>query len=124
MTTNCDVIDIFPIYGQFIAMRKPDSGRIVYKIYIFIYYSNLLSYKNWKQNYKVSKTALVLLLLVKILFLPKKCWFFAKEILTLAKLRGLGTKRYIFETTDMCAAGTKVPRLQKFWSIHHLKTNP
>ena len=79
MTTNCDVIVIFPIYGQFIAMRKPDSERIVCKIYIFIYYSNLLSYKNWKQNYKVSKTTLALLLLVKVLFLPKKCWFLQKK---------------------------------------------
>ena len=48
MSANCDVI-IFPIYEQFGAMRKPDSGCIVYKTYIFIN-SNLLSYKNWKQN--------------------------------------------------------------------------
>ena len=49
MSENCDVIVIFPIYGQFGAIRKPDSGRIACKIYIFII-SNLLSYKNWKQN--------------------------------------------------------------------------
>ena len=36
MLTNCDVIVIFPIYGQFGAIRKPDSGRIVCKTYIFI----------------------------------------------------------------------------------------
>ena len=42
---NCDVIAIFPIYGQFGAIRKPDSGRVVCKTYIFIS-SNLLSYKN------------------------------------------------------------------------------
>ena len=45
MSANCDVIVIFPIYGQFGAIRKPDSGRIVCKTYIFIN-SNLLSYKN------------------------------------------------------------------------------
>ena len=45
MSENCDVIVIFPIYGQFGAIRKPDSGRIVCKTYIFIN-SNLLSYKN------------------------------------------------------------------------------
>ena len=39
----------FFIYGQFGAIRKPDSGRIVCKTYIFIN-SNLLSYKIWKQN--------------------------------------------------------------------------
>ena len=42
MLTICDLIVIFPIYGQFGAIRKPDSGRIVCKTYIFIN-SNLLS---------------------------------------------------------------------------------
>ena len=46
---NCDVIVIFPIYGQFEAIREPDSGRIVYKTYIFIN-SSLLSCKNWKHT--------------------------------------------------------------------------
>ena len=40
-----DVIVIFPIYGQFGAIQKPVSGRIVCKTYIFIK-SNLSSYKN------------------------------------------------------------------------------
>ena len=47
MSTNYDVIVKFLIYCQFGAIRKPDSGRLVYKTYIFIK-SNLLSYKNWK----------------------------------------------------------------------------
>ena len=33
-------------YSQFGAIRKPDSGYIVYKSYIFIN-SDLLSYKNY-----------------------------------------------------------------------------
>ena len=45
MSENYDVIAIFPIYGQFGAIRKPDSGRIVCKTYIVIK-SKLLSYKN------------------------------------------------------------------------------
>ena len=45
MSANYDVIFIFPIYGQFEAIRKPDSGRTVCKTYIFIK-SNLLSYKS------------------------------------------------------------------------------
>ena len=49
MSGICDVIVIFSIYGQFGPIQKPDSGRIVCKTYIFIN-SNLLSYKNWKQN--------------------------------------------------------------------------
>ena len=44
-----DIIIIFRIHGQFEAIRKPDSGCIVCKTYISIN-SNLLSYKNWKQN--------------------------------------------------------------------------
>ena len=45
MSKNCDVIAIFPIYGHFGAIRKPDCRRIVGNSYIFIN-SNLLSYKN------------------------------------------------------------------------------
>ena len=43
MSPNCDVIIIFPIYGQFGAIWKPVSGRIVSKTYIFVN-SNVLSY--------------------------------------------------------------------------------
>ena len=36
MLTNCDVIVIFSIYGQFRAIRKPDSGGRSCKTYILI----------------------------------------------------------------------------------------
>ena len=45
LSSNCGVIVIFPIYSQFGAIRKPDSGRIICKTCIFIN-SNLLTYKN------------------------------------------------------------------------------
>ena len=45
MSKNCDVIAIFPIYGEFGAIWKPDSGHIVCKTYVFIN-SNIISYKN------------------------------------------------------------------------------
>ena len=45
MSANSDVIVDFLIYSQFGAIRKPDSGRIVCKTYLFIS-SNLLSCKN------------------------------------------------------------------------------
>ena len=48
MSENCNVIVIFPIDGQFGAIRS-NAGRMVCKTYIFIN-SNLLSYKDWKQN--------------------------------------------------------------------------
>ena len=31
MSANCDAIAIFLIYGQYGALRKPDSGRIICK---------------------------------------------------------------------------------------------
>ena len=43
-SANCDAIVIFPIYDQFGAIRKPDSGCVVCKTYNFIN-SNLSSYK-------------------------------------------------------------------------------
>ena len=49
MPANFDFIVIFLIFGQFRAIRKPDSGRIVCKTYIFIN-SNFWSYKKWKDN--------------------------------------------------------------------------
>ena len=49
ISENYDVIVIFPIYSRFIAIPKPDLWPMVCKIYIFIN-SNLLFYKNWKQN--------------------------------------------------------------------------
>ena len=49
MSKNSDVIVIFPIYGQFGSIQKPDLGVIACKTYIFIN-SNFLSYGNWKQN--------------------------------------------------------------------------
>ena len=36
ISTNRDIIFFFPIYGQFAAIQKLDSGRMVYKTYIFI----------------------------------------------------------------------------------------
>ena len=55
---------------QFGAIQRPDSGRIVCKTYISIN-SNVLSYKKWKKI----NTALVLLLWVKVPFLPKNAIF-------------------------------------------------
>ena len=45
MPANCDLNGTFRIYDQFGSIRKPDSRRIVCKIYIFID-SSFLSCKN------------------------------------------------------------------------------
>ena len=42
MSKTCGIIDLFPIYGQFRAVLKTDSGRMVCKTYISTN-SNLLS---------------------------------------------------------------------------------
>ena len=47
MSENCDVIDIFRIFGQFRAVRRPDSRHKVCKSYFSIN-SNLLSWKKRK----------------------------------------------------------------------------
>ena len=44
ISENCDIIAIFPIYSQFGAIQKPDTGGIVCTTYIFIN-SNLLLHK-------------------------------------------------------------------------------
>ena len=67
MSENCDVIVIFVIFYQFGAIRRAASGNRVCKSFVFSN-NNFLSYKNWKQNLKISNTALTLLLWVKVLF--------------------------------------------------------
>ena len=45
MSKHCDIIVFFPIYGQFAVIRKPDSGRMVYKTYIsLIFFIYLIFY--------------------------------------------------------------------------------
>ena len=47
MLENCGVIAIFPIYGQFWTIRKPDSGRIIWKfIFSLIVTFDLTKTKN------------------------------------------------------------------------------
>ena len=98
MSGNCNVTAVFPIFGQFGAIQKLDSGCIVCKTYNF---TNLLSYKNWKQNYKFFNTALTLLLWVNVLFLPKKCWYIAKNA-DISKLKRALIKKLYFLKLRMC----------------------
>ena len=98
MSENCDAVAIFPIYDQFGVIWKPDTGRIVCKTYISIN-SNLLSYKNWKENRKIFNTALTLLLWVKVLFWPKKADFLQKNGDISKIKRALAVKGIFSETT-------------------------
>ena len=86
MSENCGVIVIFPIYGQFGTIRKPEAGRIVCKTYIFINSSNLLSNKIWKQNLKFL-TKLSHYCFELRYYFCKKALIIWKKLLTSAKLR-------------------------------------
>ena len=77
-TTSKKIVDNV-LSGNFDVIVMPDSGRTVWKTYNFLN-SILLSYINWKQNLKFSYTALTILLWVKILFLPKNCYFLLKNV--------------------------------------------
>ena len=100
MSANCNAIVIFSVYGQFGAIRKPDSGRLVYKTYIFSK-SSLMSYKNWKQNENTFNTALTLLLWVKVPFLPKNADLLQKNA-EISKIKTLALKVLFSQTKYLC----------------------
>ena len=58
MSENCDVIVILPIYGRIGAIRKPDSGRIVCKTYI---YNKGTLMQIWKSLYLCVHTVISLI---------------------------------------------------------------
>ena len=99
----------FLIYGQFGAIWKPDFELIVCKTYNFIN-SNLLSYKNWKQNWKISNTVLTLLLWVKVLFWPKNSDFLQKDA-DISKIQWALVPKVIYsETTYECVLTCQTPK--------------
>ena len=82
-------------FRNLLPIRKPNSGRMVCKTYIFINNRNPLFYKNWKQNYKISNTALMLLLWVKVLFLQTNADFLQK-IADISKVKRILIPKDIF----------------------------
>ena len=78
MLANSCVIVVYWIYQQFGAIRKLASVCMVCNTYIFIN-RKLLSYKIWKQNWKISNATLILFVGLKVLFLPKNVHFFPKK---------------------------------------------
>ena len=107
MSENHDVIPIFPICDQFGATRMLNSRRMVYKTYIFIN-SDLLSYKNWKQNWNINNTAFTLWLWVKVLFLPKNTDFF-QENAGISKIKNALVLKGIFsETKYVCVLTSQI----------------
>ena len=97
MSTNCDVIVIFLIYGQFGAIQKLDPRCKICKIYIFI---NCATCYLKKTESRTKKLAHYWLIWVKVLFCQKMP-IFSKKLLTWAKLREL-TKKACFLKLHMC----------------------
>ena len=108
ISTNCDVIFIFLIFGQFGTIRKPKSGRIV----CIVCNSKLLFYNNWNQSYRISNAALIVMPWVKVLFLVKKCWCFAKKCIS--KIKVVLALKGIFSETTYVYVLTK-----QIWSFEH-----
>ena len=78
MPENCNVIDIFPIYGQFAAIPRLDSGRIVFNTYIFIN-SNFFILQKLKTELKSLKHSSHIIDLSKGTILAKKTLIFCKK---------------------------------------------
>ena len=92
MSTNCDVIVILPIYGQFGAIGKPDSRRMACKTYIFINSDFLQKLKTKLKNlYHTSHTIPL-----------SKGTLFDKKDAILQKNADNSTERYI-SWNYMCA---------------------
>ena len=84
MPTNFGVIVISPIYSQFWAIRKLDSGCIVCETYIFIK-SKLLSYKTENRT-KRSQSQLTQYWFEQGAIFAQKWRFCSKKMLTSPKL--------------------------------------
>ena len=106
MLANCDIIVFFSIYFQFAVFRKLDSRRMVYKTLILIN-SNFLSYKTWNQNQKISYTALILLLWVKVMVI------FLQKNANISKIKGiLVLESILSKTTYVCVLTYQI---SSFW---------
>ena len=91
----------FPIYNQFGEFRKPDSGRLVPRIYIFIN-SNFYLTKTEKNLKIIKHSSITLLLWVEVLFWPKNTDFLQKNADISKIKRTLVLKGIFSESTYVC----------------------
>ena len=92
-----DVIVFFLIFGQFGAIQKLGYSYMVCETYV-LHTSNLSCYKNWKRNLKISNTAFILLLWVKVLSLIKNANFLQKNA-DISKIKWVLVLKGIFSKT-------------------------
>ena len=86
ISENCDVIVIFRIFGQFRAVRRPDSGHRVCKSYVSVTVTFPLT-KNENRNRK-SLTQLSHYCFEQRYFFGQKTLLFCRKMLTSAKMLG------------------------------------
>ena len=102
MSTNCDVIFIFPIYGQFGAIKKQDIQSV--KVTLSLKLSFYL--------HQLKLESLTLLLWVKVLFVPKNADIFSKNA-DIRKIKRVLLLEGIFsETSYVCVLMYQVSRFQ------------
>ena len=77
MWAHCDIIVFFPIYGHFADIRKPNSEWMVYKYTLWLIITFHLLFI----------IALMLLLWLKVFFLPKIGIFLTKTLAPANKLK-------------------------------------
>ena len=106
MSENCDVIDIFRIFGQFRAVRRPDSRHKVCKSYFSIN-SNLLSWK--KRKTKQTKHSSHTIALSEGTFLDN----FLQNNADISKVKAAQVLKGIFsETTYRCVLTCQIRSFQ------------
>ena len=77
MSTNCDIIVIFPIYGQFGAIRKPDCDALSLKLTFSIIVTFILQkLKTELNNLQHSSHTIAL---SKGTISTRKCWYFEEK---------------------------------------------
>ena len=95
MSENCDIIVFFLIYGQLAAKWISDAWLFLLTITFYL--------TKTENRTKKSNTALILLLWVTVLFLPKNANFLPKNADT-SKIKGVLVLKGTFsETTYACA---------------------
>ena len=104
MLANCDITVFFSI-----SNLQPSGSWIpdAWSIKLILINSNLLSYKTWKQNQKISYTALILLLWVKVMVI------FLQKNTDIGKIKGiLVLESILSKTTYVCVLTYQI---SSFW---------
>ena len=103
---------LFLIYGCFGAIRNTDSGRMVCDSFLLI--ATFYLTKSENRTKKISNTAVILLVSVKVLILSKMLIFCKNKTAEIHKIKGILALKDIFsETKYLCVPTYQIPRPSK-----------